>query len=73
MQEITENDVSENYSDIIHIIESEHAADVSSMLKLGARLLSINKKPVNHDYAFIYSVGWPSSSGDIPSLIHDCG
>lgn len=73
MQKLTENDVSENYSDIIHIIESEHSADVSSMLKLGARLLAVNKRPANHDFAFIYSVGWPSSLGDMPSLIHDFG
>ena len=73
MKKITENDVNENYNDIIHVVESESIGDVSLMLGFGARLLAINKNPIDYNCAFVYCVGWPSSSGDIPSLIQNYG
>ena len=73
MNTIDESDINENYSNIIHIVESAHVNDVNGMLNNGAILLNISKNPPDAEFAFIYCVGWPSSQGDIPEWIRNYG
>jgi hypothetical protein len=64
MCDIAKEQIREIFHDIKYLWETEFTDEANDKLAKGARLLCVNKNPLESEKAFSYVLGWPENAGE---------